>query len=111
MTKVEKNKEEGLKSIVPLSHINMSHTLFSWCFTEELSFDTIRRDSLKQDKAFQKLLRKQAKELENLKKKHQKERSTMQRQHCLVVDKLVACHDKEKLATEKSADKMIRKKR
>ena len=35
----------------------------------------------------------------------------MQRQHCLVVDKLVACHDKEKLATEKSADKMIRKKR
>lgn len=78
---------------------------------EEVQFDIIKRETLKQDKAFQKLLRKQAKELETLKKKFQKERSTMQRQHCLVVDKLVAVHDKEKLATEKSADKMIKKKR
>ena len=78
---------------------------------EELSFETIKRETLKQDKVFQKLLRKQAKELETLKKKFQKERSTMQRQHCLVVDKLVANHDKEKQATEKTADKMIKKKR
>ena len=78
--------------------------------TEELNFEAIRRDSLKQDKVYIKLLRKQHKELETLKKKHQKERSTMQRQHCLVFDKLVACHDKEKLATEKMVEKMIKKK-
>lgn len=79
-------------------------------FSEELIFEAINRDNLKLDKAFQKLLKKQCKDLETLKKKHQKERSTMQRQHCLVVDKLVACHDKEKIATEKLVEKMIKKK-
>ncbi|XP_060577835.1 1-phosphatidylinositol 4,5-bisphosphate phosphodiesterase beta-4-like isoform X1 [Ruditapes philippinarum] len=77
---------------------------------EELIFEAINRDSLKLDKVFQKLLRKQSKDLECLKKKQQKERSNMQRQHCLVVDKLVACHDKEKIATEKQVEKMIKKK-
>lgn len=77
---------------------------------EEPIFEAINRESLKWDKVFQKLLKKQCKELETLKKKFQKERSTMQRQHCLVVDKLVACHDKEKLATEKLVEKMIKKK-
>jgi len=73
-------------------------------------FEPINHEHLRVDKAFQKLLKKQCKELENLKKKFQKERSTMQRQHCLVVDKLVACHDKEKIATEKLVEKMIKKK-
>ncbi|KAL5008396.1 hypothetical protein ScPMuIL_013977 [Solemya velum] len=76
----------------------------------EMTFEPITRESLKADKNFQKLLKKQQKELELLKKKHQKERLAMQRQHCIVVDKLVATHDKEKLATEKSLEKMLKKK-
>ncbi|KAL4237357.1 1-phosphatidylinositol 4 [Mactra antiquata] len=72
---------------------------------EELCFEAINRDNLKLDKLFQKLLKKQLKDLECLKKKQQKERSSMQRQHCLVVDKLVAVHDKEKIATEKQVEK------
>ena len=48
--------------------------------------------------------------MENLKKRHNKERSTMQKQHCIVVDKMVATHDKEKLSQEKSLEKAIKKK-
>ena len=80
-------------------------------FSAELSFEVIHRETLKLDKVYIKLLRKQCKELESNKKKHQKERSIMQRQHCLVVDKLVAVHSKEVLATEKQVEKMIKKKR
>lgn len=76
---------------------------------DEPCFDAISRDILKLDKVFQKLLKKQGKDLECLKKKHQKERSSMQRQHCIAVDKLVACHDKEKIATEKQVEKMNKK--
>ncbi|KAJ8309180.1 hypothetical protein KUTeg_014054 [Tegillarca granosa] len=41
------------------------------------------------------------KDVELLKRKHQKEKSAMQRQHCIVFDKLVATHDKEKQAVDK----------
>ncbi len=34
----------------------------------------------------------------------------MQKQHCIVVDKMVATHDKEKVAKEKSLEKAIKKK-
>ena len=56
------------------------------------------------------MLKKQQKELELLKKKHNKERSLMQKQHCTIVDRLVAIHDKEKLAQEKCLEKAIKKK-
>jgi len=65
---------------------------------------------LRADKQFVKLLKKQQKDLEILKKRHNKERSTMQKQHCIVVDKMVVTHDKEKLSQEKSLEKAIKKK-
>ena len=34
----------------------------------------------------------------------------MQKQHCIVVDKLVVSHDKEKVSQEKSLEKAIKKK-
>ncbi|WAR19423.1 PLCB4-like protein, partial [Mya arenaria] len=77
---------------------------------EDEPFEAVHRETLKYDKVYQKLLKKQAKELEMLKKKHQKERSAMQRQHCIIVDKLVAGQDKEKMASEKLVEKLIKKK-
>ncbi|KAH3846069.1 hypothetical protein DPMN_088363, partial [Dreissena polymorpha] len=73
-------------------------------------FEAIHRDTLKCDKAFQKLLKKQTKDLEANKKRHQKERQNMQRQHCLVVDKLLAVQDKEKIATGKIVEKINKNK-
>ena len=77
---------------------------------EEPVFEPVRREVLMQEKAFIKLLRRQQKDMEVLKKRHQKERVMMQRQHCTVIDKLVASHDKEKSATEKNLEKQIKKK-
>ena len=77
---------------------------------EDLGFEEVTLDTLKQDKSFQKLLKKQQKEIEILKKRQNKERTTMQKQHCSVVDKLVATHDKEKTAQEKQLEKAIKKK-
>ncbi|XP_055878716.1 1-phosphatidylinositol 4,5-bisphosphate phosphodiesterase beta-4-like isoform X1 [Biomphalaria glabrata] len=76
---------------------------------EEMIFEAITREKLTLEKIYFKLLRKQAKDLEMLKRRHQKERSMMQRAHCTVVDKLVATHDKEKSATEKSMEKKLKK--
>ncbi|KAG7465861.1 hypothetical protein MATL_G00158310 [Megalops atlanticus] len=67
-------------------------------------------DDLKQMKTYLKLLKKQQKDLHALKRKHAKEHSTMQKTHCTEVDKIVAQHDKEKLALEKVLEKTIRKK-
>nr|CFW94238.1 Eka-phospholipase C 1 protein [Euperipatoides kanangrensis] len=76
---------------------------------EESVFDPITRELLQTDKIFVKLLKKQQKELETLKKKHGRERSAMQKSHCLVVDKIVANHDKAKQMEEKNLEKAIKK--
>ena len=85
---------------------------FSLCFVpaEEVDLDPITPELLRTDKNFLKLLKKQLKDLETVKKRHNKERSVMQKQHCTVVDKLVASHDKDKLSQEKSLEKAIKKK-
>ena len=62
------------------------------------------------DKSYVKLVKKQTKEMEVLKKGHNKQRSTMQKQHCSVVDKIVATHDKERISQEKVLEKAIKKK-
>ncbi len=62
------------------------------------------------DKTYVKILKKQTKEMEMLKKAHNKQRSTMQKQHCTVVDKIVATHDKERQVHEKVLEKAIKKK-
>ena len=71
----------------------------------ELSYAVITRESLKLDKAFQKLLKKQLRDLELLNKKQQKEKTCMNKQHCIMVDKVLVSHDKEKTATEKKLKK------
>ncbi|XP_070577889.1 1-phosphatidylinositol 4,5-bisphosphate phosphodiesterase beta-4-like isoform X4 [Ptychodera flava] len=62
------------------------------------------------DKAYLKLLKKQQKEIESIKKKHSKEKESMQKNHCVVVDKMVSRHDKDKLTQEKNLEKAIKKK-
>ncbi|KAK3094202.1 hypothetical protein FSP39_025408 [Pinctada imbricata] len=75
---------------------------------DELTFPAITRDSIKMDKNYLKLLKKQQKEVQMLKKRHQKDKSTMHKQHCVVTEKLVVSHDKEKSAIEKSLEKKIK---
>ncbi|XP_013393655.1 1-phosphatidylinositol 4,5-bisphosphate phosphodiesterase beta-4 [Lingula anatina] len=77
---------------------------------KNLGFEPITTDSLRQEKAYVKLLKKEQKELEMLKKKHQKDKSIMQKQHCTVVDKLIANQTKEKVAQERVLEKAIKKK-
>ncbi|XP_077989116.1 1-phosphatidylinositol 4,5-bisphosphate phosphodiesterase beta-4-like isoform X2 [Glandiceps talaboti] len=74
------------------------------------SISKIDSESLKSDKAFIKLLKKQSKDLESLKKKHTKDKELMQRSHCTLVDKMVSRHDKDKLTQEKNLEKAIKKK-
>lgn len=78
---------------------------------EDAKFEAVTREKLCGEKLYIKLLRKQQKDMEMMKKRHQKERALMQRAHCTVVDKLVATHDKEKMATEKSVEKKLKKNR
>ena len=60
----------------------------------EPQIDKITRDTLKNTKGFQKLIKKQTKEKESLVKKHNKDRALMQKQHSSVIDKLNATSDK-----------------
>lgn len=57
--------------------------------TEEIKFDPITVESLKLEKGYQKVLRKQQKELESLNKRHQKEKMTVQKQHCVAIEKII----------------------
>lgn len=61
---------------------------------DEIQIDKITRDSLKNTKGFQKLLKKQTKEKDTLKKKQNKERAMMQKQHSCSIDKMNAQFDK-----------------
>ena len=61
------------------------------------------------EKVYTRLIKKQVKELDIMKKKHQKEQSVMRKQQCTTIDKLIALHEKEKSATEKSLEKLKKK--
>ncbi|KAK7151356.1 hypothetical protein R3I93_012331 [Phoxinus phoxinus] len=77
--------------------------------TETRRDNQVNIEDLKQMKTFTKLMKKQQKELNTLKKRHTKEHNAVQKSHCSQVDKLVAQHDKEKLALEKLLEKAIKK--
>jgi len=79
--------------------------------TDDVGFEPVTVESLRADKVFVKLVKKQQKELESLNKMHIKERSTLQKQQCTVVDKMVAIQEKEKQQVEKVAEKGGKKKR
>lgn len=68
---------------------------------EEASFEPITTEILRNDKQFVKLIKKQQKDLESVTKHHAKEKSQLQKQHCMVVDKMVAAHEKERLVHER----------
>ncbi|XP_033097147.1 1-phosphatidylinositol 4,5-bisphosphate phosphodiesterase beta-4-like isoform X1 [Anneissia japonica] len=77
---------------------------------EKIRVPPIDIESLKKDKAYLKVIKKQQKELGSLQKKHTKEQESMLKSHQLTVDKMVAAHDKEKQAQEKNLEKAIKKK-
>ncbi|XP_077271094.1 1-phosphatidylinositol 4,5-bisphosphate phosphodiesterase isoform X3 [Temnothorax americanus] len=72
---------------------------------EEMKFDPITLETLRQEKGYQKVLRKQQKELESLKKKHHKEKLTVQKQHCVAIEKIF----KGKNKAELSRDPIVRR--
>lgn len=69
-----------------LSIVNKESTYFT--STEEMKFDPITLETLRQEKGYQKVLRKQQKELESLKKRHHKEKVSVQKQHCVAIEKI-----------------------
>lgn len=56
---------------------------------DDFRIEPITAESLKGEKAFIKLTRKQQKELETLRRKHHKEKTAVQKQQCSAVDKIV----------------------
>lgn len=56
---------------------------------EEMKFEPITVEALRQEKGYQKVARKQQKELDSLKKRQQKEKITVQKQQCAAIEKLI----------------------
>ncbi|KAK0163134.1 hypothetical protein PV327_006842 [Microctonus hyperodae] len=56
---------------------------------EIMKFEPITVESLRNDKSYQKLIRKQQKQLESVRKRHQKERNAVQKQQCTAIEKLI----------------------
>ncbi|XP_043287607.1 1-phosphatidylinositol 4,5-bisphosphate phosphodiesterase-like isoform X2 [Venturia canescens] len=72
---------------------------------EIMEFEPITGDSLRQEKGYQKMARKQQKDLDSLRKKHQKEKLTVQKQQCAAIEKLI----KGKNKAELSRDPIVRR--
>eukprot|EP00094_Tigriopus_californicus_P012882 TCALIF_12455-PA protein Name:"Similar to PLCB4 1-phosphatidylinositol 4,5-bisphosphate phosphodiesterase beta-4 (Homo sapiens)" AED:0.17 eAED:0.17 QI:0/0.75/0.82/0.94/1/1/17/384/960 len=62
---------------------------------DEQKFDAITPDSLKLEKAFRRVLKKNQKDLETLRKAHAKERAAVQKTQCSAIEKLVKSKGKE----------------
>ncbi|KAH0956604.1 hypothetical protein HN011_004935 [Eciton burchellii] len=73
---------------------------------EVLKLEPITLDSLKKEKGF-KLSKKHQKELNAMRKKHAKERQAMQKNHCSAIEKLTKGKDKNALAQDANAKKVI----
>lgn len=61
--------------------------LMSYLFLDDFKIEPISTESLKSEKAYIKLLRKQQKELESQRRKHHKEKNVIQKQQCSSIDK------------------------
>lgn len=70
-------------------------------------FEPITLDTLRQEKGFQKIAKKQTKELEALKKKHAKERAAIQKVQNSVVEKLIKGKSKEEIKADQNIRKII----
>ncbi|XP_015593431.1 1-phosphatidylinositol 4,5-bisphosphate phosphodiesterase isoform X2 [Cephus cinctus] len=67
---------------------------------EEMKFEPITVESLRMEKGFQKISRKQQKELESLRKRHQKEKVTVQKQQCAAIEKIIKGKNKAELSRD-----------
>ncbi len=61
---------------------------------EEIKFEPITPENVKQEKSFVKLTKKHQKELESLRKRQQKERTLVQKTQCSAIEKLVKAKGK-----------------
>lgn len=70
-------------------------------------FEPITLESLRQEKGFQKIAKKQAKELETLKKKHLKERASLQKSQNASIEKLIKGKSKDEIKADQNIRKVI----
>ncbi|XP_055309003.1 1-phosphatidylinositol 4,5-bisphosphate phosphodiesterase isoform X2 [Sitodiplosis mosellana] len=70
-------------------------------------FDPITLETLRQEKGFQKIAKKQAKELETLKKKHLKERASLQKTQNASIEKLIKGKSKDEIKADQNIRKVI----
>lgn len=54
-----------------------------------MKFEPITVEVLRQEKGYQKVLRKEQKELDSLRKRQQKEKLSVQKQQCAAIEKLI----------------------
>lgn len=70
-------------------------------------FDPVTLDSLRQEKGFQKIAKKQTKEVDALKKKHIKERTSLQKTQNSAIEKVIKGKSKEEIKADQNARKLI----
>lgn len=70
-------------------------------------FDPITLESLRQEKGFQKIAKKQSKELETMKKKHTKERASLQKSQNASIEKLIKGKSKDEIKADQNIRKQI----
>ncbi|KAL1138525.1 hypothetical protein AAG570_008588 [Ranatra chinensis] len=74
---------------------------------EDLTFEPVTLEMLKNEKAFIKIQRKQQKEFEAMRKKHAKEKMTIQKQQCTAVEKLVKGKNKAEVVKEAGVKEVV----
>lgn len=74
---------------------------------EDIKFDPITAESLRSEKGFQKISRKQQKELEAQRKRQLKERLAIQKQQCGAIEKLIKGKNKNELASDPQVRKLV----
>ncbi|PSN37639.1 1-phosphatidylinositol 4 [Blattella germanica] len=77
-------------------------------FEEELKFEPVTAESLRNEKGFQKTARKQQKELDAMKKRQLKEQLSIQKQQCIAIEKLIKGKNKNELASDPGVRKLVK---
>ncbi|KAG8201635.1 hypothetical protein JTE90_012705 [Oedothorax gibbosus] len=67
---------------------------------DDFKIEPITSETIKQEKAFQKLMRKQQKELDSQRRKQHKEKTVIQKQQCSAIDKTIKNIKGENMATD-----------
>ncbi|KAM3958791.1 no receptor potential A [Aphomia sociella] len=72
-----------------------------------LVFEPITVESLRQDKGFVKISRKQQKEQETMKKRQAKEKVSLQKQQCTALEKIIKGKSKDQLSNDETLRKLV----